>query len=105
MSYAMRPTAREHLAREYASALDAYLSGAGETALVQAYELGRIAAGAGVGVLEMAMMYREALTALPAERFLPGGLLSGEPARDEAPPAVLAAQFFTESLSPFEMTL
>jgi PAS domain S-box-containing protein len=100
----MRPAAREHLAREYTSALNAYLSGAGETALVQAYELGRIAAGAGVGLLEIALMYQEALQTLPPQSPLSRGPLSQGPPGDRAP-AVLAAQFFTESLSPFEMTL
>jgi light-regulated signal transduction histidine kinase (bacteriophytochrome) len=81
------------LAKEYASALREYVSGSGEAALMRAYELGREAAGNGVGVLEMAMFYHDALRNLP-------------PAIPPAsqPPIVLAAQFFAESLSPFEMT-
>ena len=87
-------TARESLASEYAAALRDYVSGAGEAALTRAYELGRRAASSGVGILELAMMHHEALLGLPPI----GG--TGNP-----PPLVMAAQFFTESLSPFEMTL
>src|SRR3990172_8547745 len=87
-------TARESLASAYAAALRDYVSGAGEAALTRAYELGRRAASSGVGILELAMMHHEALLGLP-----PIGS-TGNP-----PPLVMAAQFFTESLSPFEMTL
>jgi PAS domain S-box-containing protein len=85
--------ARESLAGEYASALRDYVCGAGEAALTRAYELGRRAASAGVGILEVAMMHHEALLGLPSGG--PGG----------PPTLTMAAQFFTESLSPFEMTL
>lgn len=81
------------LAQEYASALRAYVAGAGEAALTQAYELGRAAAGAGLGLIDLAMMHGEALRDLPA-------------AGDGCRPAIaMAAQFLAETLSPFEMTL
>ncbi|HTP29012.1 MAG TPA: ATP-binding protein [Anaeromyxobacteraceae bacterium] len=82
---------RESMAREYLSALQDYLSGAGEAALARAYALGRKAATDGMGVLEFAMIHHDALRAL-----------SGSV---DAPPLGVAAQFFAEGLSPFEMTL
>jgi PAS domain S-box-containing protein len=85
--------AREDLQREYAGLLAKYVSGAGESALTQAYELGRMAAAAGIGILELAMLHHEALQQLLATA--PAGTFS----------ISLAAQFLSESLSPFEMTL
>jgi light-regulated signal transduction histidine kinase (bacteriophytochrome) len=93
MSNAVEPGGREVFVRAYAAALDSYLSGAGEVALAQAYELGRKAANRGVSVLEIAMMHHEALL----------DLLSASPAR--LPHVQEAAQFFAEALAPFEMTL
>ncbi len=81
------------LSREYRAVLQEYVSGAGETALTRAYELGRAAAVAGLGILDLAMIHHEALLDLP-----PGS------ARDRAP-VEMAAQFLAESLSPYEMTL
>jgi light-regulated signal transduction histidine kinase (bacteriophytochrome) len=93
MSIPVPPEDREAVARAYASALDAYLSGEGEAALARAYELGRGAALQGIGVLEMAMMHHEALV----------HIVSKYPQQ----PAIIrqAAQFFAEGLAPFEMTL
>jgi PAS domain S-box-containing protein len=79
------------LAQEYASALRQYVSGGGEAALTRAYELGRAAAGAGLGILDLAMIHGEAIAQLP------GG--------DGRAPLAMAAQFLAETLSPFEMTL
>ena len=81
------------LAREYAEALHAYVSGAGEAALTRAYELGRTAAGAGLGILDVAMLHHDALARLPP------------PTAAGRAPVEMAAQFLSESLSPFEMTL
>jgi PAS domain S-box-containing protein len=80
-------------AREYALALREYVSGGGEAALTRAYELGRSAAGAGLGILDLATWHHDALCELPAPR--------GEDRRS----LDMAAQFLAESLSPFEMTL
>jgi light-regulated signal transduction histidine kinase (bacteriophytochrome) len=93
MSGAIGPGSRAMMARAYAAVLSAYLSGAGETALAQAYELGRNAASQGIGVLEMSRMHHDALIqALSAN--------PGQPAL-----VLQAAHFFAESLAPFEMTL
>src|SRR5919197_5577792 len=84
---------RDILASEYSSALREYVTGAGEAALTRAYDLGRKAASAGVGVLELAMVHHEALLRLPAQ------------GAGDRPSIAMAAQFLAESLSPFEMTL
>jgi PAS domain S-box-containing protein len=81
------------LAGAYATALRDYLAGGGEAALTRAYDLGRRAASEGVSVLELAMVHHGALADLRAN-------VPGEPAS-----LGRAAQFFAESLSPFEMTL
>ena len=77
------------------SALRDSLAGMGESALHQAYELGRRALADGMGVLDMAAMYHKALAA-----SVP---------RDSTPEATAlmlraGASFLVESLSPFEMT-
>jgi light-regulated signal transduction histidine kinase (bacteriophytochrome) len=79
---------REQLVHEYAMALRDCVSGAGETALAHAYELGRIAVGSSIGVVELATIHAAALREVLGER---------------APPAE-ADQFFAEALAPFEMT-
>ena len=83
----------EVLAREYAAALREYVSGGGEAALTRAYELGRSAAGGGLGIIEVAMVHHQALLQLPPQGA--GGRPSIE----------MAAQFLAESVSPFEMAL
>jgi signal transduction histidine kinase len=88
-------TPLQALLRQYTHALEDYLAGEGETALQEAYELGRRALTEGLGVLEMASLHAEALgvvlrhTTTSADCLLKvnGG-----------------AKFFAESLSPFEMT-
>jgi len=92
MNRAGEPFDRHGLGSEYASALREYVEGAGEAALARAYELGRTAAAAGLGVLDMVAMHKAALEALPA-------------GAKEARITGLATQFLSESLSPFEMTL
>jgi PAS domain S-box-containing protein len=84
----------ETLALAYASALSKYVSGAGEAALAEAYALGRHATAQGIGILDMVTVHHEALL----------GLMSQLPAAAPSP-LPLAAQFFNESLSPFEMSL
>jgi light-regulated signal transduction histidine kinase (bacteriophytochrome) len=85
----MRPDPkRVQLEYEYTSALRDAVSGAGEVALAHAYELGRVAAGAGVGVVELATIHDVAVH---------------EVLGTTAPPDSVS-QFFTEALSPFEMT-
>jgi len=79
---------RSQLEREYSTALRDCVHGAGELALTHAYELGRVAAGTGIGVVELAAIHDAALR---------------EVLGTEAPPTEVD-QFFAEALSPFEMT-
>lgn len=86
------PLAPESLIPDYAAALREYVSGGGEAALTRAYELGRTAAGGGLGILHVAMLHREALLQLPAAIAADRRTVG------------MATQFLAESLSPFEMT-
>lgn len=79
---------RSQLEHEYATALRDCVGGAGEVALAHAYELGRMAAGSGIGVVELATIHDAALR---------------EVLGPTAPPPEVD-QFFSEALSPFEMT-
>lgn len=87
---------RQELAEEYSSALQQYLTGAGEVALQRAYELGRRAIADGLGVLEMAAIHQDSLAA---------ARLSSMPPEERVQALERAATFFAESLSPFEMAL
>jgi two-component system sensor histidine kinase DegS len=78
-------------AAEYRGALLRYLDGTPESGLEQAYELGRKAMNAGMGILEMA----ELQTILMAS-------VAGSPPGEEKIQA--AGRFFQESLSSYEMT-
>ena len=79
--------------REYVSALETYLEAGDESALSQAYELGRRAMAEDLGVLDMALLHRTALEELVL-------LVS---AADQPRFAQAAADIFKELLSPFEM--
>jgi light-regulated signal transduction histidine kinase (bacteriophytochrome) len=83
------------LAREYVSALEAYLQARDEPALSRAYELGRRAMVDGLGVLDVATLQRAALKVLvlPAQ------------AAEQIPRLEAASDFFHEFLSPFELSL
>jgi signal transduction histidine kinase/ActR/RegA family two-component response regulator len=83
------------IARRYATALRDHLVSPNESALHQAYELGRAALAENLGVVDLVLLHHEALANLVRER--PDG---GEPALMAS-----AAAFLTESLSPFEMML
>jgi len=86
---------RNEFEREYARALGNYLLSGGEAPLEEAYELGRQALTSGDGVLAITHLYHQALAAA----------LSQGPGRSQPSAAVSkAAQFFAESMSPFEMT-
>jgi signal transduction histidine kinase len=82
------------LAEQYTEALDLYLAGAGEDALQRAYELGREAIQSGLGVLDIAAVYQQALLKV---------LLRALTQEESTRAAQTAADFFIESLSPFEM--
>jgi light-regulated signal transduction histidine kinase (bacteriophytochrome) len=79
---------RAQLVHEYKSALRTASEGGGELALAHAYEIGRMAAGSGVGVVELASIHADAL----------------HDVLGESAPAQTLDQFFVEALSPFEMT-
>ncbi|HEX4824053.1 MAG TPA: ATP-binding protein [Candidatus Polarisedimenticolaceae bacterium] len=84
---------RERLADDYASWLRAHLRAAGEGPLSHAYEIGRQALAAGMGVLDVASLHDEALV-----RIHEAGILTGDGS------AWVGAQaFLVEALSPFEI--
>jgi len=85
----------QELLRQYIQALEDHLAGGGETALQEAYELGRRALAEGLGVLDLASVHYEALMTRLLQRSM----------TDDFNLTVKAAAiFFAESLSPFEMT-
>jgi light-regulated signal transduction histidine kinase (bacteriophytochrome) len=79
---------------QYIDALSDFLSKGGETALQRAYELGRKALDTGVGLLAMVAIYREALGMI----LVRSGL-----AEERLQSIRKTYDFFSESLSPFEM--
>jgi PAS domain S-box-containing protein len=83
------------LARCYAAHLRNYLARGREASLEAAYELGRAANAAGLGVLDMARVHLEA-----RENFLRAD--SG--GKNRARISRLAGAFFLQTLSPFEAT-
>jgi signal transduction histidine kinase len=85
----------QELAEEYLRTLQDYIAGAGETALLQAYDLGRKAVANGMGVLEMAALHHEVLATILARTVSP----------EEGVRTVRTAEsFFGEAASPFEST-
>jgi signal transduction histidine kinase len=84
--------ARAH--SEYLSVLKEYLDGAGEVALQRAYEIGRAALGAGIGMVELGRIHHAALEEL---------LLCENSPEEERRKLKAAADFFAELTSPFEM--
>jgi light-regulated signal transduction histidine kinase (bacteriophytochrome) len=83
------------LLERYAVALRSHLTGPDDAALTRAYELGRAALDDGLGVLDMATLHTEALRIAAVE-----GAPAAKPVEADK-----AAEFFIESLSPFEMSL
>jgi signal transduction histidine kinase/CheY-like chemotaxis protein len=83
------------LSRPYDSALRNYLRYPGEHALHQAYELGRNALGRGAGILDLVLLHHDSLARL----------VVGERSDNPFGVMALAADFLSEFLSPFEMTL
>jgi sigma-B regulation protein RsbU (phosphoserine phosphatase) len=86
----------QDLAVQYATALQEYLAGGGESALQHAYQLGRRALARKVSLLALAAIHHKALA-----RLLPQ--LIADP--EEAGPAMQVEVFFREVLAPFEMVL
>jgi signal transduction histidine kinase len=85
----------ERLTGRYAAALKSYLEGQGEESLLRAYETGRDAVAAQLGVLEMSAVHQVALVQVLLERI---------PGEERQRLARLAADFSAESLVPFELT-
>jgi signal transduction histidine kinase len=80
--------------QDYVSALATYLRARDEAALSCAYEIGRQAVAQGLGVLDMAVLHQAAVGVL---------IVSAAPEK-QLLTAATAADFFTELLSPFEMS-
>jgi PAS domain S-box-containing protein len=85
----------DELEKEYASTLADYLAEEGETALERAYEIGRRAIAERRGMLDMAAVHQRALVRVLSHTLTP---------QESAQIIQKAAQFFAESLAPFEMT-
>jgi PAS domain S-box-containing protein len=86
--------ATHQLMEQYTAALQDYLAGKGEAALLRVYELGRSAIANKLNVLEMVAIHQEALMAVLLER-----LATEESARI----AQGAVDLLAESLAPFEL--
>src|SRR5262249_12133952 len=86
---------RALLQQQYATALRQHLRGTGEAALHRAYELGRVALNHGIGLLDLSLLHHEVLRETG----------DGRPSAEELRRIAKAAEFFAESLSPFEMSL
>jgi signal transduction histidine kinase len=82
-------------ASAYPISLHDYLGGAGESALQQAYQIGRRALEAGVGLVAIADIHHAYLRTLLTQKL----------ANEERDRILTgAAQFFAECISPYEMT-
>ena len=80
---------------DYASALRRHLRQGGEASLQNAYELGRRGMACDLGVLDMVSLHHEALALI----------FNGGSSPEKKLVAIhKAAEFFAESMSPFEMT-
>ena len=82
-------------AQRYADALARQLSNAGETALHNAYELGREALNTGLSIIDLVQLHHDAL----------GSLLIHTSVPDAGAYLKRGADFLAECVSPFEMTL
>ena len=82
------------LTRQYAVALEKYLTDPQEAVLASAYELGRASNAKELGVLDMARIHEQSLQEW----------LQGTTAGKEAAIRKTAEPFLLESLSPFEVT-
>ncbi|WP_031429498.1 SpoIIE family protein phosphatase [Methylomicrobium agile] len=79
----------------YTEELRAYLAEGGEARLERAYEIGRRAVESDLGVLDMETIFREALESVLQRLSSPAKILRT---------VEMAAEFWAESLAPFEMT-
>jgi signal transduction histidine kinase len=88
-------TPLQSLLSQYTRALEDHLAGGGETTLHEAYELGRRSLAEGLGLLDLASIHYEALMTILLRRSF---------TEDFSLTVKAGANFFAESLSPFEMT-
>jgi PAS domain S-box-containing protein len=87
-------SALDDLVRRYARALQDYLSGGGEAALQEAYDLGREALGRGLGVHDVAALQHRALRT---------SFRTASTMKQGARTLRAAGKFFVEGVLPFEM--
>src|SRR5690242_4347827 len=78
----------DRYAEDYREALDLFLKGAGESALSSAYEIGRRAVAAGLGILDVVSLHEKAVAAI----------------LERKPQDAMAGSFLIESLSAFEIS-
>jgi len=83
------------LGAQYVSSLERFLRSGDESALSLAYELGRRAMKDGLGVLDVSAMHQQAVD----------GIIASAPPSEQPRFLRAAGTFFTELLSPFEMSL
>lgn len=88
-------TGRHEIAENYGAALDDYLENGSEEALHRAYEIGREALDAQLGLLDVTAIHQRALAAAFEE-------VSDQPEK-AAQRLDMAHRFLAESLSPFEL--
>jgi len=86
----------EEMVEEYGPALEDYLARGGEDALSLAYEFGRKAVEAGMGVVDVAVVHQHALAMV---------LLQPLPPEESVKIASAAEKFFTECLGAYEMII
>jgi len=87
-------TLLEEIGQAYRTALECYLAGGGEDALIEAYEIGRRSLANGIGILELAGLHQAATLEV-----------LGRPGRGDTADFFRAAEaFLVECLSPFEMS-
>jgi signal transduction histidine kinase len=79
------------LAKRYAAALENYLAGGAETALLEAYEVGRSALEDGLPPLVLFSVHRDVVQNLPPQTIEAGELVS------------MVTTVFVEALAPFQM--
>ena len=87
-------TRLDEVTREYAAALESYLREGNEAALHRVYEFGRKSLAEGRSILDMVSIHHEAMQAV------------FDAAPSARPPGTVrkAGEFFSECMSPFEMT-
>lgn len=90
----MNPQQLEQLTAQLVTALQAHLTGGGEAALMQAYDLGRSAVACRVNALEMLGIQQQALITV---------LLQQLGAQQSARLTQATSEIFAESLAPFEL--